>query len=110
MLAGNIKDARERAGLTQQELADKVGVKRSSLSSWEIDRTKPDLDTFIKLCHVLHIRSDDLLGLAFEEEIANLKQPVVEVARLIAKLPPAEFSMIRKVVTSIADEENRLKK
>ena len=110
MLAGNIKNAREKAGLTQKDLAEKLNISRAGLSSWELGRTKPDLTTFVNLCHVLHIKADDLLGLAFEKETDGLQQPVVELARILAKLPPAEFSMIRKVVLSIADERDELKK
>ena len=110
MLAGNIKDAREKSGLTQKDLAEKLGISRAGLSSWELGRTKPDLDTFINLCHVLHIRSDDLLGLAFEQELESLPQPVVELAKVLAKLTPGEFSIIRRVALAIAAEKEQFTK
>ena len=53
MFAENIKNARRRLGLTQKGLAEKMGISRASLSSWEIARANPDLETFIRLCHVL---------------------------------------------------------
>ena len=110
MLAENLKNARKKAGLTQMEMALKLGVSRASLSSWEIARTNPDLATFIRICQELGMSADDLLGLVREEEYAHLKQPVVELADLISRLSPAEFNMVRKVVVSIINEKKKLKK
>ena len=58
----NIKKARKEKGLTQKELAEKVGVTQGNLSSWETDRWKPDLDALKKLCEVLNCSADYLLG------------------------------------------------
>lgn len=110
MFAENLKNVRKRCGLTQQELAEKVGVSRASLSSWEIARANPDLETFIRLCHVLGMGADDLLGLVRKEDYAGMKQPVLELAEIIAKLSPAEFNIVRKVVLSISHEKKKLKK
>jgi transcriptional regulator with XRE-family HTH domain len=37
-----LREWRERAGLTQQTLADKCGVSRSQISRWETEETKPE--------------------------------------------------------------------
>lgn len=110
VLAENIKIARKKAGLTQKGLAEKVGVSRASLSSWEIARANPDLETFIRLCHILGMGADDLLGMVRKEDYTAMKQPVLELAEMIAKLSPAEFNIVRKVVLSITSEKKKLKK
>ena len=110
MFAENIKNARKRLGLTQKGLAEKAGVSRASLSSWEIARANPDLETFIRLCRVLDMGADDLLGIVRKEDYAAMKQPVLELAEMIAKLSPAEFNMVRKLVFSITSEKKCLKK
>ena len=58
----NIRKARKEKGLTQKELAEKVGVTQGNLSSWETDRWKPDLDALKKLCEALNCSADYLLG------------------------------------------------
>ena len=45
-----------------------------------------------------------------KEDYTAMKQPVLELAEMIAKLSPAEFNMVRKVVLSITNEKKKLKK
>lgn len=106
MLAENIKNARRKLGLTQEELASKVGVARASLSSWEIGRASPDMETFVRLCGVLGLGADDLLGIVRKEDYTAMRQPVLDLAEQIARLSPAEFSIIRKLVLSIVNEKD----
>lgn len=49
----NIKTARKAKGLTQVELAQKVGVTQGNLSAWETGRWEPEMDALKKLCEVL---------------------------------------------------------
>ena len=58
----NIKRARKERGLTQAELAKRVGVTQGNLSAWETDRWKPDVASLKKLCEVLNCSADYLLG------------------------------------------------
>ena len=58
----NIKTARKAKGLTQVELAQKVGVTQGNLSAWETGRWEPEMDALKKLCEVLECSADFLLG------------------------------------------------
>ena len=51
----NLKKARVSKGLTQKELAEKIGARHNSISNWENDQNKPDPDTIEVLCGVLEI-------------------------------------------------------
>ena len=104
MLAGNIRLARNKVELTQEELADKIGVKRAALASWETGRAKPDIDDFMKLCCALRIKPEELSGISFEYELSGLQQPVVELAKILATLPPTVFPLISKMIRSLANE------
>ncbi|MDR3533993.1 MAG: helix-turn-helix transcriptional regulator [Rhodopila sp.] len=53
-LAHNIADLRVTAGLTQQELADRVGVSRSAVAQWETDRGSPQSKRLPKLAETLN--------------------------------------------------------
>ena len=106
MLARNIQAARKKAGLTQEELAEQIGVKRAALASWETRRSKPDIEDFMKLCNTLKIKPEDLSGFSFEGELSAFQQPVIDLAIILATLPPSVFPMIRKMILSLSDEVN----
>ncbi|HXR41759.1 MAG TPA: helix-turn-helix transcriptional regulator [Acidothermaceae bacterium] len=46
-MGDRLRKAREHAGLQQQELADEVGISRNSISSYELDHTKPQRPTLL---------------------------------------------------------------
>lgn len=53
---------REKRGLTQEELAGKIGISRASLSHYEKNRREPDYATMTKLADFFHVSVDYLLG------------------------------------------------
>jgi DNA-binding XRE family transcriptional regulator len=57
-----VKEARERAGLTQQELADRVGVGRVSIGKVEGGTRKPSMELGVALSEALGVSLDDLFG------------------------------------------------
>lgn len=66
-VARNIKKLRQRKGLTQEELADKLHVTRQAVSNWETDKNQPDIETLINLAQVLDTDVNELIyGLAPE--------------------------------------------
>jgi SOS-response transcriptional repressor LexA len=62
-----------RGEKTQQQLADEVGVRQSSIVHFEYGRRNPDPDTFLRLCRALRIAP---------EELAEYLPPDCETARL----------------------------
>lgn len=56
-----IKELREKAKLTQAELADALGVKRVTVSQWERGENKPRIDTLIKMSQLFKVTTDYLL-------------------------------------------------
>lgn len=56
-----IKLAREQAGLTQEQLAEKIGRSTQFISTIERGVAGPSIETIIRLCSVLHTTSDFLL-------------------------------------------------
>ena len=53
--------AREKAGMTQKEVAEKVGVDQSSVSLWENGKNFPRAAVLKKLADLYHCTVDDLL-------------------------------------------------
>ena len=62
LIGERLKEAREAKKLTQKKLAELTGTKNSSISEWEKDKHKPDIDTIEILCGVLEIEPCWLLG------------------------------------------------
>ena len=57
-----ILECRKEKKLTQQELAEKLGVTDKSVSNWENGRNMPDLSLFKPLCETLDISVNDLIS------------------------------------------------
>lgn len=60
-LGQKLKEARVSAGLKQEELAQKLGVSRQTISSWENDRSYPDLGSAVKLSDLYGRSMDEML-------------------------------------------------
>ena len=56
-----ISSARKASNMTQQELADKLNVSRSTISNWEVGRNYPDLDMIVELSDIFNLSLDSLL-------------------------------------------------
>lgn len=56
-----IAAARKHKDLTQQQLADRLGVTNKAISKWETDEGCPDLKTIPALCRELDLTADQLL-------------------------------------------------
>lgn len=52
--------ARVNAGLTQQELAEKLGVTRKSIQNWELGKTQIRKANFIALCTITGFNQEDI--------------------------------------------------
>ena len=57
-----IKELRKKNCLTQETLADHLGITYKSISKWECGLTSPDLSLIVPLSKVLHVSTDELLG------------------------------------------------
>lgn len=58
-----IKDAREELGLTQDDVADKLGVTQPAVSMWENGRSRPTADVLVALADLLKLDVAQLLRL-----------------------------------------------
>ncbi len=60
-LGERIQTYRKRAGLSQEALAEQLGVSRQAVSKWELDSAQPDLDKVVALARLFGITTDALL-------------------------------------------------
>lgn len=59
--ANQIQFLRKKKGLSQEELADKLGVSRQAVSKWESRQSLPDLDNIIAISNFFDVTTDYLL-------------------------------------------------
>ena len=94
MIADKIKILRDKCGITQAELARKLGVTRSGVNAWEMGITTPSTQYIIELALLFKVSTDFLLdmpstasisvaGLS-DREIASVKE-IIECYRVSKK-------------------------
>ena len=93
-----IKQKRIEKGLTQEKLAELVGVGPSHMSHLESGKTVASLDVFIALCNVLECSADELLC----REI-TVDQPLLNnwLTSLVADCDASEVKIISDTVVTL---------
>ena len=69
-LADNLKKLRKDNNMSQEDLADKLGVSRQSVSKWESGQAYPEMDKVLQLCKLFNLDINDLLN----EDINEVKE------------------------------------
>lgn len=59
----NLKEARLKSGMSQKDLAENIGVAKSTYSLYESGKREPNVDTIKKIASSLNVSADTLLGI-----------------------------------------------
>ena len=78
ILADKIIELRKKAGFSQEELAEKMGVSRQSVSKWEGALSIPDLDKILLMSEIFGVSTDYLLKDELGDEIPSPKEEISE--------------------------------
>ena len=70
-LGSSLYHARKKSGLTQEAVAEKLGVSRQTISKWETDETLPDIRQSKGLAMLYHMTLDELIEYDFDEAQAQ---------------------------------------
>lgn len=70
-LGNHLFQAREKTGLSQELVAEKLGVSRQTISKWETDETVPDIYQSKKLAILYQVSLDELI--AFDVELHQIE-------------------------------------
>lgn len=106
-----LKKARKDSGMTQIELAAKVGAYQTKYQNWECDVHEPDIATIKRLSDALGVSVDWLMGLdeavkpypkEFEKELFLLKEEA-------KKYGPESIKRLRKMLPLIFDQPKKKK-
>ena len=72
-IGSTIKRLRREKDITQEQLAEYLGITSRAISQWECDRTSPDISQIPALCHIFDVTSDTLLGIDIEKSNEAIK-------------------------------------
>jgi len=105
-MAEQIKKYRKAAGISQQSLADQLGVTRNTVINWEAGKYRPDADLFPTLCTLLGITLNDLFGISIgaADLLSSREQNMIRQYRMIS---PVSQRVVDRMISSILDEEIR---
>lgn len=73
-LGNNLFQARKKAGLSQETVAEKLGVSRQTISKWETDETIPDIYQSKKLAKLYNLSLDELIE--FDVDLKEIEQTI----------------------------------
>ena len=91
-----LRDLRFQAGMTQSELAKKLGTTQRCVSNWENGNARPDLETIIAIADVFNETTDYVLGR--DSDVTSIQN----VAR-----PSACERNIARIVSALSEDEKR---
>ena len=82
-----LKELRTQAGLTQLQLAQRMGITKSVVSFYELQERTPSPDILVKLAGIFRVSTDYLLGLDKREtiDISGLGKEDVAIMRALAE-------------------------
>lgn len=98
MLRQNIKELRQEKGLTQAELANKIGVTQGAVYFWEKGINEPTAGYLIKMARVFSVSVDELLSFERDKEQDHSKR--AEMNKRFIKLSEEQQNLL----LSVADE------
>ena len=112
ILADKIVSLRKKAGWSQEELAEQLGVTRQSVSKWEGVQSVPDMDKVVQMSRLFGVTTDYLLKDEIEEQAAALveESPLRRVtmgqaadylARRRAAAPKVAFAVLLCIVSPV---------
>ncbi len=76
-LGHNLFRVRKKRGLSQEEVAEKLGVSRQTISKWELDETLPDIRQSKRLANLYGMTLDELIE--FDPELEDIREAIDRV-------------------------------
>ena len=70
-LGNSLSAARKKSGMSQEEVAERLGVSRQTISKWETNETLPDIRQSKGLAMLYHMTLDELIEYDFDEQQAQ---------------------------------------
>lgn len=96
-----IVELRKQKGLSQEELAEQLGVSRQAVSRWELGQTLPDIPNLLQLCELFGVSADYLVK-DEEQNVEKSEKSAKSIARLIREREKIRYQARRYYYTAWA--------
>lgn len=73
---------RKKNQISQEQLAEKIGVSRQTISNWELEETIPDVKQLLKLAEIFVVSLDDLVNYEVKEKENNNNREIMIVSEI----------------------------
>lgn len=104
-----LKKLRKDAGLTQVDVAEKLGISQPAYASWERGVKKPTQENLVKLSNILCVSVDYLLGQTENKQTSDVLEDIELLFRMNSKgLTDEEKEVFKKELIAFM-EERKLK-
>jgi len=94
---------RKKNGLTQMELAEKMGVTDKAVSKWERDLSFPDISSLPKLAEIFHVTVDELMQGKIDAERNKSDNKIYKIAVLALKGVALAMGIAVTVLSSLKE-------
>ena len=108
-VGSKIKDYRKYFGLSQEELAKKIGVGKTTISNYEVGIRSPKKPQLIKLSEVFDVAIDDFFPQTDSTRI-NVSSTLSEINKISSQLEEPRQKIVLNTATNQLDEQNQEKK
>lgn len=99
-----IKTIRESKNMTQEELAEITGLSNNYISNIECARSKPSIDTLVKICNAFETTPDYVL---LDSVYASKEHILDEIAIKLGKCSPEEIRFISEFITFYLENKEK---
>jgi transcriptional regulator with XRE-family HTH domain len=108
-LGERIRQLRKEAGLSQADLAEKIGADPGRVSRYEAGRITPSADALVRLAETLNVSIDHLLIDAVPRRpLHSAEDALGDHLAAVAELPPDDLASLLNVIDGLV-AKNRLK-
>lgn len=114
-IALNIKYYRKKAGITQKQLAELVGVTSTAVSNWESGQNSINTEILFKVCEVLNVSLNNIYSTTpaisseqkekttpAEDGLSDAQRALIQFARTV---PEEKAELILRVMRSILEDD-----
>ena len=101
----NLKMLRNKKGISQQKLADTIGVTQQTINRYENNDTEPDIDTLIKFAEYFETSVDFLIGYTEPVSSSELNKDESNLINSYRQLSKRQKSSIRMILRCYTESD-----
>ena len=101
----NIRNFRIFKGLTQEDLANRIGKSKNVISNWERGDNSPDIDCIEKICNIMGVTPNQLFGWEPYKEYEDYKQ-MMDEKKMELEILQHKKNQLQSEIDSLKDAIN----